>query len=199
MVDPDMRTYHHVERKTAEIRPYSGMGVACEAQGQTLQAQRSRRPLSAGGAQRWPRMADELPHPRQTENHTFGRWPELLLGEARERLLDPRLLAKGIATPAAVCMKVDGHPEVSTRILEIANDYPEKALLRRRIAHSKCAGVRKSVPSRIVFLPFEREGPPGNLAVEIIHLSKFIEAAKWAEQVHEYLMQHVDGTNFFKD
>lgn len=100
---------------------------------------------------------------------------------------------------ASKALKDLGKVEVAAKVLEIANDYPEKALLRRRIAHSKCAGVRKSIPSRVVFLPFEREGPPGNLAVEIIHLSKFAEAAKWAEQVHEYLMQHVDGANFFAD
>lgn len=98
---------------------------------------------------------------------------------------------------ASKALKDLGKEEIASKVSEIAEDYPEKALLRRRIAHSKCAGVRKSIPSRVVFLPFEREGPPGNLAIEIIHISKFAEATKWAEQAHEYFMQHVDDANFF--
>lgn len=88
--------------------------------------------------------------------------------------------------------------EVAKKVQEIANAYPTKALFRRRIAHSKCAGVQKSIPSRIVFLPFEREGPAGNLAIEIIHVSTFVEATKWAIEVHDYLMEYIDYADFFK-
>ena len=84
------------------------------------------------------------------------------------------------------------------KIREIAEAYPEKALFRRRIAHSKCAGVRKSLPSRVVFLPFEREGPPGNLAVEVFHVSKFTDATAWAVEIHDYLMAHIDEADFFQ-
>lgn len=91
-----------------------------------------------------------------------------------------------------------GKEELASKVCEIADVYPDKALLRRRIAHSRCAGVRKSLPHRIIFLPFEREGPPGNLAVEIIDISKFADAARWAIDVHDYLMQHVDGAAFFE-
>jgi len=98
---------------------------------------------------------------------------------------------------ASKALNERGAARAASKILEIADDYPQKSLLRRRIAHSKCAGVRKSIPSLVIFLPFEREGPPGHLAVEIIHISKFSEAAKWAEDVHDYLMQQVDEANFF--
>jgi hypothetical protein len=73
------------------------MGVACEAQGQTLKL--SDRDglyllVEPGSGRVW-RMNSRI-HGRQ-KTITFGRWPELLLGEARERLLDARrLLAKGI-------------------------------------------------------------------------------------------------------
>ncbi|OYW45063.1 MAG: hypothetical protein B7Z36_05465 [Novosphingobium sp. 12-63-9] len=98
---------------------------------------------------------------------------------------------------AANALRNSGKFEVASKISEISRVYPEMTLFRRRIAHSKCAGVRKSVPSRVVFLPFEREGEPGNLAVEVIEISKFSEAVSWANDVHKYLMQHVDGSDFF--
>ena len=99
---------------------------------------------------------------------------------------------------ACSALKVRGEDGHASKVREIAEAYPEKALVRRRIAHSRCAGVRKSMPSRVVFLPFEREGPPGNLAVEVIDISKFADAAEWANEVHEYFMQHVDDSDFFQ-
>jgi hypothetical protein len=99
---------------------------------------------------------------------------------------------------AAKALEVRGKEKVAARVRKIADAYADKAFFRRRIAHSKCAGVRKSIPSRVVFLPFEREGPPGNLAVEVFHISKFVDAAKWAKKVHDYLMEQVDAGDFFQ-
>lgn len=90
-----------------------------------------------------------------------------------------------------------GEADVAARVREIADAYPDKSLLRRRIAHSKCAGVRKSLPSRFVFLPYEREGPAGHLAIEIIDMSQFIDAANWATEVHDYFIAYTDSAEFF--
>lgn len=94
-------------------------------------------------------------------------------------------------------LKEAGEFEVARVVLEISSQYPEKATYRRRIAHSKCAGVLMSDPTRIVFLPFEREGPPGNLAVELIPLEKFSDATTWAKSAHDILMFQVDRQKFF--
>lgn len=99
---------------------------------------------------------------------------------------------------ASTALEARGEVEVASRVREIAANYPEKALLRRRIAHSKCAGVRKSLPDRLVFLPFEREGPNGHLAIEIIHISKFKDAKYWAISVHDFLMDYIDNADFFQ-
>lgn len=99
---------------------------------------------------------------------------------------------------ASKALQTRGKEDLASKVREVAHIYPDKALLRRRIAHSRCAGVRKSLPNRIIFLPFEREGPRGNLAVEIIDISKFADAAKWAIEVHDYFMQHVDDAAFFE-
>jgi hypothetical protein len=99
---------------------------------------------------------------------------------------------------ASKALRENGKEEVASMVCQIADEYPDKSLLRRRIAHSKCVGVRKSNPSCLIFLPFEREGPPGNLAVELIPLSKFDGAVKWAKQAHDYLMQHVVDADYFE-
>ncbi|MBU0555637.1 MAG: hypothetical protein KKD64_13240 [Alphaproteobacteria bacterium] len=98
---------------------------------------------------------------------------------------------------ASKALQEAGNLELAKQITEIANAYPEKALLRRRIAHSKCAGVRKSLPDRVVFLPYEREGPPEHLALEVIHISKFNDAVEWARDVHDHLLKYVDNAGFF--
>ena len=98
---------------------------------------------------------------------------------------------------ASMVLREQGKEDVASMVCRIADEYPDNALLRRRIAHSKCVGVRKSNPSFVIFLPFEREGPPRNLAVEFIPLSKFDDAVKWANQAHDYLMQHVNDANYF--
>lgn len=98
---------------------------------------------------------------------------------------------------ASRALSEKGHLSMAKSVLSIANEYPEKSLFRRRIAHSKCAGVRRTANNRIVFLPFEREGPPGHLAVEVIDVSQFVEAKEWAEQVSRQLIDYVDGEGFF--
>jgi len=100
---------------------------------------------------------------------------------------------------ASKALRESGNTNAAVKVGEIAEAYPDKALMRRRIAHSRCAGVRKSAPDRVIFLPFEREGPPGHLAVEIIHISKFAEAAAWADEAHTYFMQHADSAGFFNE
>ena len=87
--------------------------------------------------------------------------------------------------------------ELAEEVREIAESYQEKSFYRRRIAHSKCAGVRKTNPRRVVFLPYEQEGPPGNLAVEIFALDFFTEAITWARSAHDTLMKYVDDADYF--
>lgn len=91
-----------------------------------------------------------------------------------------------------------GEHDRSAEIKKIAEAYPSKALYRRRIAHARCAGVRKSDPEKLVFLPYEREGAPGNLAIEIFDVSLLIDARNWADAVHGYLMAMVDQADFFQ-
>lgn len=79
----------------------------------------------------------------------------------------------------------DNYP-LAARVRKIADAYPQKALFRRRIAHTKCAGVIRSKPDRIIFLPFEREGPPGHLAIEVYDLEVMIEVAEWAKDAHDF-------------
>jgi hypothetical protein len=98
---------------------------------------------------------------------------------------------------AVTVLQASGKVELAANLQEIADVYPGRALLRRRIAHTKCAGVRKSDPNCIVFLPFEKEGPPKHLAVEVFHLSAFVEAIEWATKVHNLLLSYVDQVKFF--
>lgn len=102
-------------------------------------------------------------------------------------------------TRAAKALEKRGDASIVREVREVARVYPDKALYRRRIAHSKCAGVRKSNPSRLVFMPFEREGPQRHLAIEVFDLSLFAEAAAWARRVHDRFMEIVDRSGFFED
>jgi hypothetical protein len=99
---------------------------------------------------------------------------------------------------ASKALNEQGKQKVASEICAIAQVYPKKAFLRKRIAHTRCAGVRRSDPNRIIFLPFEREGPAGNLAVEVLHISTFTDAIKWAKDTSKYLMEYVDKENFFE-
>lgn len=99
---------------------------------------------------------------------------------------------------AANKLRDDGNISTSHEVQKIADEYKDMAFIRRRIAHSKCAGVRKSMPDRIIFMPFEREGPPKNLAVEVIDVSRLNEAAAWAKRAHDYFLAHVDQAGFFE-
>ncbi|WP_206663453.1 hypothetical protein [Aurantiacibacter suaedae] len=98
---------------------------------------------------------------------------------------------------AAKRLRSNGATDLASRIEEMADSYPNHAFYRKRIAHSRCAGVRKSDPTRLIFLPFEQEGPPGHLAMEIIDLSLFMRAADWARSEHEFLLDYVDRAGFF--
>lgn len=100
---------------------------------------------------------------------------------------------KSMAKP----LKAAGQTEGVETIERIAVEYSDRAYLRKRIAHSRCAGVRISNPDAVVFLPFERERPPGNLAIEIFDLAKFREATDWARTVHDHFLRIVDGADFF--
>lgn len=98
---------------------------------------------------------------------------------------------------AATLLEAAGETETAQVVQNIGAEYPERALLRKRIAHSKCAGVRKSDNTQIVFLPFETEGPPGHLAMEIIALEAFVAQTQWARYAHLFFMNYVDAGNFF--
>ena len=98
---------------------------------------------------------------------------------------------------AASILRDNGDACLASAVEKIADEYPSKALLRRRIAHCKLAGVRRSDHNRLIFMPFEREGPPGNLAIELFHLTKFAEATAWAKTTHDFLMKEVNARVFF--
>lgn len=100
---------------------------------------------------------------------------------------------------AAKALEESGDGTLAKEVREIATAYPDKALYRRRIAHTKCAGVRSSEPSLLVFMPFEREGPARHLAIEVFDLSLFADAAAWARGVHDRFMKHVDRAGFFEE
>ena len=98
---------------------------------------------------------------------------------------------------AAKSLKASGHDADAARVQRISDEYPDKAKLRRRVAHSRCAGVRRSDPSRVVFLPYETEGPDGHLAMEIYGLDAFAADTAWARRVHGVFLDAVDRLGFF--
>jgi hypothetical protein len=80
-----------------ENRPDCSVGRPCETEGAALQAVRSRWAISLGADQWSPRPANELPVHGGARTITFGRWPELLLGEARQRPIEAGpMLAVGV-------------------------------------------------------------------------------------------------------
>ena len=98
---------------------------------------------------------------------------------------------------AAKALEELDQKDAADLVRAIGEEYPDRALLRKRIAHSRCAGVKKSDPSRVVFLPYEREGPDGHLAVEVFPLERFASNVEWARGVHVNLMSYVDKVQFF--
>ena len=99
---------------------------------------------------------------------------------------------------AAKALEALGQKEAAAVVRAIGEEYPDRALLRKRIAHSRCAGVRKSDPTRVVFFPYETEGPDGHLAVEIFGLERFASNVEWARGVHLNLMHYVNSVQFFE-
>ncbi|MFU7527481.1 hypothetical protein [Qipengyuania sp. ASV99] len=98
---------------------------------------------------------------------------------------------------AAKALFDEGKNDTASEIQKIAADYPDKAFYRKRIAHSRLVGVRASDSSRLVFLPFENEGPPGNLAMEVLSVELFSDAFRWAQAAHVFFMALVDQEGFF--
>lgn len=90
-----------------------------------------------------------------------------------------------------------GAGHVAAALLRISDAYPDKALLRKRIAHARCAGVRKSDPEQVIFLPYERGEAANQLVVEIHHLQAFKAATAWARQVHDKCVSVIDSSGFF--
>lgn len=98
---------------------------------------------------------------------------------------------------AAKALRKCGQEEGAEIIDRLKEAFPPHAKLRNRVAHGRCIGTRRSSPNQIVFLPYEREGPPGHLAIEIYELERFEAATKFARKLHDILMRAVDEAGFF--
>jgi hypothetical protein len=98
---------------------------------------------------------------------------------------------------ASKALSQAGRQQEARFIDEISADYVGRALIRKRIAHARCAGVRKSDATRVIFLPYEREGPAGHFAVEVHGIETIRSDAAWAEHVGNTIMAYVDATGFF--
>lgn len=92
-----------------------------------------------------------------------------------------------------------GREQEASFIDEISAEYVGRALIRKRIAHSRCVGVRKSDPSRVIFLPYEREGPVGHFAIEVHGIESIQSDTKWARHVGDTIMAYVDASGFFDE
>jgi hypothetical protein len=99
---------------------------------------------------------------------------------------------------ASKALQEKGNGPLADRVQETADLYQEKSFYRRGIAHSKCAGVRKSDPTQLIFLPFEQEGPPGHLAMEVFNIELFQDAVEWAKSEHDFYLNQVDDAAFFE-
>ena len=98
---------------------------------------------------------------------------------------------------AVSALKAGGRHADAAILQEVRDEYPDRSKLRNRIAHHRCAGVRKSDPSRVIFLPYEGEGPPNSLAVEVYGPQAFADDRLWAQQMHQAFMHIVDRHGFF--
>ena len=95
-------------------------------------------------------------------------------------------------------LKDQGREDDAAVLQTVKDQYPGRSALRNRIAHSRCAGVRRSDPTRVIFLPYEGEGPDDSLALEIYGPPAFEMDRKWAEEMHISFMQVVDRHDFFQ-
>lgn len=76
-----------------------------------------------------------------------------------------------------------GRGDLAAQIKKIQRTYESQSKVRNLIAHAYCAGVFKSDPDMLVFMPFEAEGGHGNLCVESVTLKAIERATEWGNRL----------------
>jgi hypothetical protein len=80
---------------------------------------------------------------------------------------------------------------------KISQEYADRSEVRNRVAHSRCAGVRRSDPALIIFMPYEPEGPEKHLAIEAYRLQRLEADLEWARGMNRVLLTYVEASSFF--
>lgn len=81
---------------------------------------------------------------------------------------------------------------------KLLKQFEKHATPRNLIAHATCAGVLKSDPNSLVFMPYEVHGGYGNLGLEIVHRQSIRQASRFAVHMTRVIGQMMDEVGFFE-
>ncbi len=96
-----------------------------------------------------------------------------------------------------LCVQME-HEEGAKHFRQMKKEYEKHSKPRNLIAHAACIGITRSNPVSLVFLPFEAEGPYGNLAVEQVNLEIIAQSIEWGKRIESEVIAQLSESEFWE-